>query len=970
LHLLLDVRTAGPVPPIFHFKEIVMKRILYLIGMMAVLDSLVAGCDKEENVTGPAGPSGPSGIPDSLVLARQFPPLLANGIDEIEIRAAVVDGRGRGLSGVGVFFTTTAGTIEPFATTDQNGVATTTLTSAASAQDVTARISAVASSDSSSSATAAVTLSPGHSARSVPGSSGASQGKRPTPLPPNAIVILSCVPLSHRLIDAAVEARRVLELEGAGRPPAAYGRRDPIPGRQDRDGLTPLAQERVVSDETTVRMRGITVMVSANPSTIPADGLSSSRISAILIETTSRIPLDGEEVRFGASVGSITGRVTTDLAGVAVATLTGVASGATSTITAFYGSTLIAQTAVTFSALTLVLTSESSAILANGSSTTRLIALLINAERNPMPGARVDFSTDRGTITSPVSTNDNGEAVATLTASTTPGTAHVTARFGSLSQTADVVFAAVPATADLLLSAEPGNLPADGVAQATLSAIALDGFGFPMPDGTLVSFGISSGPGKIIGPQALSRGGEARAIYVAGTTPGSVSFTAVSGNVSRTARITLSPLEAGNITLTTVSTSVLADGFSSTILTATVTDDFGNPVAQGTPVQFATSLGVLEAITPTNAAGAATARLRAGRFQTGLARVTAAVGNVRKSIDVDFVSEAAHHMVLTELDRPSIGVIGTGSPQTATLTFEARDRFGIPVDSGHSASVTFTIVPSGAATDATLAASSATTNDRGRVAAVVRSGAISGAIEVRASIGSIMSEPIRVAVHGDLPDPDHFSIAFQRVNIGGLVLDGIRNEVVAHVGDQHGNPVPDSTAVWFSSEYGLVQGSAFTDGHGEAKVWEITAGPHPALPGGDGLVRITAQTVSKSDELITTSGFVMWSGPTIVEITSPSPGFTIPDGGSITINFRVRDANNNPLTGGTTIQATTTEGSLAGDDNFVMPDTQDDRYTFFSVTLSDDDPGDSDPAASVTVEISVRSEENGNETVSITGVLN
>ena len=83
---------------------------------------------------------------------------------------------------------------------------------------------------------------------------------------------------------------------------------------------------------------------------------------------------------------------------------------------------------------------------------------------------------------------------------------------------------------------------------------------------------------------------------------------------------------------------------------------------------------------------------------------------------------------------------------------------------------------------------------------------------------------------------------------------------------------------------------------------------------------------------------------------------------------RVRDANNNPLTGGTTIAAESTAGALGGDTDTVLPDTQSQSFTFFSVTLSDDDTNENDPPVSVTVTVHVRST-NGNADVSITGTI-
>lgn len=261
----------------------------------------------------------------------------------------------------------------------------------------------------------------------------------------------------------------------------------------------------------------------------------------------------------------------------------------------------------------------------------------------------------------------------------------------------------------------------------------------------------------------------------------------------------------------------------------------------------------------------------------------------------------------------------------------------------------------------------ATTNPYGLVSTTVNAGAISGTIEVIATSGGLRCEPTRVSIHGGLPDPDHFSLSFDRINIAGLVYDGIRNPVTARVGDLHGNPVPESTSVWFSAEFGLVQGSAGTDDHGEATVDEITAGPRPAIPGGDGLVRICAQTVGRGGNAIESCGHVMWSGPTIVEILSPEPGFTVPNGGAIDILYRVRDANENPLTGGTSIVLRVTDGRLGGDTDLVLPDTQSSGYTTFSATLGDGDPTTVMPTAT-TITVQVVSE-NGNRSASVSGTV-
>jgi len=470
-----------------------MKRLLNLFGIVIFVSLLGVGCDKENG--GPGGPGGngdgTSGVPAEIVIARTFPLILANGEDQIEINATVVDGQGRGLEDIGVLFTTSRGSIEPFATTDADGIATTTFTSEASALDISATIVATAISDSGAARAQLGPLAAGVSMRHL------------KPVPAGAVVIVTRTVMAPGL---AADAAR-LQREGRLAPAPALG--------------TAANPE----DQAMVPMKGVTLAVSANPGVIPADGLSSSQIVARLIETTSRIPIDGQDIRFGASTGSITGRVVTNQAGSAAATLTGVTSGATSTVTVFYGRTLTAMTTVTFSALTLSLSSGLPSIRADGESSVEVVARLINAERNPIAGARIDFSTTRGSITSPVVTDANGEAEAVLRSETQIGTANITASFGALTQQTTVNFVALATVQNILLSVQSASLDADGADRTSITATVLDGSGSPMPDGTPVQFQITSGGGSLISPNVVTEDGEASVIYVAATTPGVVAAT-------------------------------------------------------------------------------------------------------------------------------------------------------------------------------------------------------------------------------------------------------------------------------------------------------------------------------------------------------------------------------------------------------------------------------------------------------------
>src|SRR5206468_7073605 len=120
------------------------------------------------------------------------------------------------------------------------------------------------------------------------------------------------------------------------------------------------------------------------------------------------------------------------------------------------------------------------------------------------------------------------------------------------------------------------------------------------------------------------------------------------------------------------------------------------------------------------------------------------------------------------------------------------------------------------------------TDSDGLASVTVTSGTLAQAVQVRAQITgtAIHSEPVRVAIHGGLPNANHFSFAVERKNVPGLVFL-ILDPITALVGDRYGNPVQEGTAVYFTTTGGVIQGSAPTDDHGLAKVDLVTGNPFP-----------------------------------------------------------------------------------------------------------------------------------------------
>jgi len=204
----------------------------------------------------------------------------------------------------------------------------------------------------------------------------------------------------------------------------------------------------------------IVLGISANPTSIAADGSSTSTIAADLNhnsdeaevgDATNHIP-DGTEIEFTTNAGSIgsTSTTKTTTNGIASAILTSSTTVETATVTAKappYGDPATVSTSVNFisnpGGITLVAAPVN--ILANGSSTSTITATVTTPGGNPVPnGTTVAFTTDHGTFASSTVTKQTigGEATATLTSESSTETiiATVTATANGASDATAVFF--------------------------------------------------------------------------------------------------------------------------------------------------------------------------------------------------------------------------------------------------------------------------------------------------------------------------------------------------------------------------------------------------------------------------------------------------------------------------------------------------------------------------------------------------
>ena len=286
-------------------------------------------------------------------------------------------------------------------------------------------------------------------------------------------------------------------------------------------------------------------------------------------------------------------------------------------------------------------------------------------------------------------------------------------------------------------------------------------------------------------------------------------------------------------------------------------------------------------------------------------------------------------------------VIVSGNNQTGQpgerlkqpLQVEAVNRQGYPVS---GVVVRFSVAAGGGV----LSDSTGITGVSGRVWTLLTLGATPGVNKVTVTAedlaglpptftavaeGEAPGDPVS-PISGRLADAAHFSLAPEKLNVPGGVQFGLTNRVTAFVFDADSNPVSEGTAVRFQTTGGGIEGTARTDASGRAVATLTTAQPLPD----DGWVTVTAEAQGRGDSLVTAQTRVLFSGHSDVRLIQPA-SFSVPAGQTQAFLFFVGDANGHPLSAGTTVRVTAVGGTVSGQTDVTLPDTQSPDATRFSV---------------------------------------
>lgn len=274
------------------------------------------------------------------------------------------------------------------------------------------------------------------------------------------------------------------------------------------------------------------------------------------------------------------------------------------------------------------------------------------------------------------------------------------------------------------------------------------------------------------------------------------------------------------------------------------------------------------------------------------------------------------NILLLEQSAQSIGVLESGSKEVAQLTYQVTDSTGRPVTLDNEAHVRFSFgqQPGGGEF---IAPTEASTDNNGKVNVNLSSGTRAGIVQVVAEVDTgdrtIRSKPISVAIHGGLPDQDHFTLGPTQFNFPALLQFGLSNEISVIVGDKYGNPVKPGTGVYFTTDYGVIEGSAATDAQGRGTVTLLSGQPLPP----DGVAVVEAETADENEQRVFGRTPVLFTGRPVITVSPTTAAL------GQTYSLTVTDPNGNPLAAGTTISvlAEGTKVKAVGNTGVTLDDT-------------------------------------------------
>lgn len=656
----------------------------------------------------------------------------------------------------------------------------------------------------------------------------------------------------------------------------------------------------------------------------------------------------------------------------------------------------------------------------DGTYTLPVSASVLDVNANYVPdGTMVYFSIDSadGVVQSPVATvNSVASSQITYPQASAGKTVQLTASSGGKQGTANIQLPGFTALY-IAVTASPTTIAADGKTTSQIRAVVFDknGSSAGVPDGITVTFTTSGGT---IAPRvAATVSGVATATLTSVASAQTASITAACGSATDVVNVTFADAETAvsevaTIDLDVSASSIPADGTSYSEVTATLRAFDGSVMTVPTTVQFSTDIGDISSSVRSSTDGTAVARFTSGTV--GTATISATVGTVAAYTTVTAVPGDPHSINLS-FDNTTVGVQGSGRNETLIIRANVKDSKNNAVSDGvrvkfelvgaHDTAVSLT--PAGD----TAYESSPIPTVNGLATVSFHSGTHAGTHRIKVTVVDsngvalsplVTSETTQFMVvsgpafldTSDLSDPftnSRVTVAGAPLNIfaGELGTDDSKSTIRVLVSDRYNNPVPEGTAVYFTTTGGSIDTkTGFTDSQGMATVTLFAGNPFPTVVnsgsitnpnsslGGpatfttslydydndgdrnDGIAIITALTegVDQDGDKVTAWNYVPVVFSLQVSTFTVVPASTsLLLGQSTDITITVRDVNGNPVCGGSKISVSSKLGTIST----TSITTNSPGVTQYSVTLTNDLDPDNDTAGDTVVTVTVDSPNGG-----------
>jgi len=502
------------------------------------------------------------------------------------------------------------------------------------------------------------------------------------------------------------------------------------------------------------------VTITASPSTLQADGVSTSTITVNVTKGGTAVNADPVLLVLSANPTGSCGTITTPnpantaasgtvtftyksstTAGICTITATEADSGNT-------GTTTITQT----SNNKVVVAAAPASVPADGHSTSTLTVTVTGPTGTPVSGDTVSFtvagfpSSVCSTAPANGTTNASGVVTATYVAGSVVGfctiTATESAKSATGTATVDQTTTPAPANSPYVVTvvASPATIQANGSATSTITVTVKDTTAAAVA-GDPVNLTTAAAPTGSCGTLSsttgtTSAGGTVTETYTASKVGGVCTITAQEASTAQSAPGTVTQTGNNTVTVAASPTDVPANGAATSTVTVTVLGPTSAPVAGDTIVftNTPTPAGACGTTSPagpytTNASGQVVITYTASTT-SGFCNISAAESGTGQTgaTSIDQMSLVTPTSITVSASPSSVPAAGASAASTITVTVS---RTGTAV-SGDTVNFTVSGSPAAVCTSAQLSATSGTTNASGQVVITYNSSTTGGTCTVTA----------------------------------------------------------------------------------------------------------------------------------------------------------------------------------------------------------------------------------------------